>query len=92
MEKQRSIYWLMIPVCMVAASPTIGAAIVYLMPQPSNVIAKKEIMKKPISEEAKQHLKDYTDFLLKNGYCDTDVYSEPPTAIDQYLILVNQKK
>lgn len=38
-----------------------------------------------ISEEAKQHLKDYTDFLLKAGYCDIDVYSEPPTAIDQYL-------
>ncbi len=30
-------------------------------------------------------LKDYTDFLLKEGYCDTDVYDEQPTAIDQFL-------
>jgi len=30
-------------------------------------------------------LQEYTDFLLKKGYCDTDVYAEPPTAIDQFL-------
>jgi len=30
-------------------------------------------------------LAEYTDFLLKEGYCDTDVYSEPPTAIDQFM-------
>jgi hypothetical protein len=30
-------------------------------------------------------LEDYTQFLLKEGYCDTDVYAEEPTAIDQYL-------
>ena len=29
-------------------------------------------------------LKAYTDWLLKNGYADTDVYCEPPTAIDQF--------
>ena len=40
-----------------------------------------------VSEEVKIHLKAYTDFLLKEGYCDTDVYSEAPTAIDQYLSL-----
>ena len=30
-------------------------------------------------------LSDYTDFLLKEGYCDTDVYSELPTAIDRFM-------
>jgi len=39
-----------------------------------------------INELEKDVLTDFLDFLLKNGYCDTDVYSEPPTAIDQYLI------
>ena len=34
----------------------------------------------------KDILTDFLDFLLKEGYCDTDVYCEPPTAIDQYLI------
>lgn len=36
-------------------------------------------------EEKKQLLNDYTDFLLKNGYTDSDVYDEPPTAIDEFL-------
>ncbi|KKM93745.1 hypothetical protein LCGC14_1205390 [marine sediment metagenome] len=30
-------------------------------------------------------LTSFLDFLLKNGYCDTDVYSEPPSAIDRYM-------
>ena len=34
----------------------------------------------------KDELSDFLDFLLKEGYCDTDVYYEPPTALDQYLI------
>jgi len=41
--------------------------------------------KQLMTEETKIHLKQFLDFLLKEGYCDTDVYSEPPTAIDQYL-------
>lgn len=40
---------------------------------------------KDLSEDVKKHLASYTDFLLKAGYCDVDVYSESPTAIDQYL-------
>lgn len=38
-----------------------------------------------ITEDVKIHLTQFLDFLLKEGYCDTDVYAEPPTAIDQYL-------
>ena len=38
-----------------------------------------------LSEDVKQHLHNYTLFLLKAGYCDVDVISEPPTALDQYL-------
>ena len=33
----------------------------------------------------KGELDEFLQWLLKNGYCDTDVYAEPPTAIDQYL-------
>lgn len=42
---------------------------------------------KLIDNSKKELLTDFLDFLLKKGYCDTDVYCEPPTAIDQYLIL-----
>lgn len=28
---------------------------------------------------------DYTDWLLKNCYCDADVYAEEPKATDEYL-------
>jgi len=38
-----------------------------------------------IEESAKEHLLKYTIFLLKNGYCDSDVIDELPTSIDRYL-------
>ena len=34
---------------------------------------------------SKYMLYEYTEFLLKNGYCDTDVYCEPPSAIDRFF-------
>ena len=44
----------------------------------------------------KELLKAYTDFLLKEGYCDTDVYSEPPskdlTIIDLFMIHKREQK
>jgi hypothetical protein len=33
----------------------------------------------------KEKLQEYTDFLMKEGYCDSDVVSELPTAIDRFL-------
>jgi len=36
-------------------------------------------------EYTKSELTNFLDFLLKNGYCDSDVYSEPPSAIDRYM-------
>jgi hypothetical protein len=45
-----------------------------------------------IPESAKEHLSRYTAFLLKEGYCDSDVYDETPTAIDQYLEIVRKAK
>jgi len=36
-------------------------------------------------EREKYVVTEFQDFLLKNGYCDTDVYAEPPTAIDQFF-------
>jgi hypothetical protein len=38
-----------------------------------------------LSEYSKLILTEYTDFLLKNGYVDTDVYQEPPSAIDRFM-------
>ena len=38
-----------------------------------------------MSEYAKLILTEYTDFLLKEQYCDSDVYSEPPSAIDRFM-------
>ena len=38
-----------------------------------------------MSQFAMQQLEDYTQFLLKEGYCDSDVYSEPPSAIDRFM-------
>ena len=56
----------------------------------SKKIAKEQI--NLIDLFQKELLSDFLDFLLKKGYCDTDVYSEPPTAIDQYLIFNNKPK
>lgn len=36
-------------------------------------------------EWGKDLIEEYTVFLLKNSYCDSDVYSEPPSAIDRFL-------
>ena len=36
-------------------------------------------------------LEAFLYFLLKEGYTDTDVYAEPPTALDQFL-LINRPK
>lgn len=41
-----------------------------------------------VDNTIKTKLTEYTDFLLEHGYTDTDVYDEPPTAIDRFL---NQK-
>ena len=41
---------------------------------------------KMMNEYMKYILTEYTDFLVKTGYCDTDVYYEPPTAIDKFLV------
>jgi len=44
-----------------------------------------------IDQFEKTVLTDFLDFLLKEQYCDADVYCEPPTVIDQYLIFNKQK-
>lgn len=33
----------------------------------------------------KTEITSFLDFLLKQGYCDSDVYSEPPSVIDQFF-------
>jgi len=36
-------------------------------------------------EHALDMLTEYTEFLMEEGYCDADVYSEGNTAIDRFL-------
>ena len=42
------------------------------------------ILRKFMEQYAKEEVTAFQEFLLKNGYCDVDVYAEPPTAIDQF--------
>ena len=42
------------------------------------------ILRKFMEQYAKEEVTTFQEFLLKNGYCDVDVYAEPPTAIDQF--------
>ncbi len=46
---------------------------------------ENERFESDLDELFKDELTKFLDFLLKNGYCDTDVYSEPPSAIDRYM-------
>lgn len=45
----------------------------------------ERIIDEHIDQEIKLKLTEFLDFLLEEGYCDADVYAEPPTAIDQFL-------
>jgi hypothetical protein len=45
----------------------------------------EERLEKYIQERIKSALTDYTDFLLKYGYCDSDVYCEGNSAIDRFM-------
>jgi len=47
---------------------------------------RSDIIEMAVTEWSKDLLTEYTDFLLKEGYCDSDVYCEPPSAIDRFLI------
>ena len=42
-------------------------------------------MEKLMNELIKDELNDYTEFLMKYGYCDTDVWCEGNSAIDRYM-------
>lgn len=39
-----------------------------------------------LQNHEKELLSKYNEFLLKEGYCDTDIEQEEPTAIDQFLM------
>lgn len=38
-----------------------------------------------MNEFVKNELTEYTDYLMKYGYCDTDVYLEGNSAIDRFM-------
>lgn len=45
-------------------------------------------MERLMNELIKDELTEYTNFLLKNSYCDCDIYGsslEGPSAIDLYM-------
>lgn len=48
-----------------------------------------------MTEETKIALTEFLDYLVKEGYCDADVYAEPPgenlTVIDEFMILKRKK-
>jgi hypothetical protein len=52
---------------------------------------KEEILDRNLTHEASMRdyaleiLTAYTAFLLEEGYVDSDVYDEPPTAIDRFI-------
>jgi hypothetical protein len=42
-------------------------------------------LEKYIQERIKTALTEYTNFLLKYGYCDSDVYTDGNSAIDRFM-------
>ena len=56
-----------------------------LTPDEELIIELYENRESYAKELVKDELTKFLDFLLKNGYCDSDVYSEPPSAIDRYM-------
>jgi hypothetical protein len=47
----------------------------------------KSMFEKMVDSFKTDILDSYNEFLMNNGYCDTDIISEEPTALDQFLIL-----
>jgi len=43
------------------------------------------LITKAVVEERERVVVDYTDFLIKYGYVDSDVYTEEPKAVERYL-------
>lgn len=44
----------------------------------------KDFIKTSLNEVVDKTLEDYTVFLVKNNYCDDDVWCEEPTAIERF--------
>jgi len=51
----------------------------------SDININRELILEAMGEYGKKLLTDYTDFLLKYGYCDDDVWCEGNSAIDRYM-------
>jgi hypothetical protein len=49
-------------------------------PEWSKIVAKK------VLNDILDIFEDYNQFLLKEGYCDTDIICEEPTSLDQFLL------
>lgn len=45
-----------------------------------------------LKQQREKVLEDYTNWLVKHRYCDSDVYAEEPKAVDRYLIEQQDEK
>ena len=54
-------------------------------------MAKSETRRR-LNEIIYEVLEDYTTFLCKNSYADSDVYAEEPKAVDRFLEEVSKLK
>lgn len=59
--------------------------------QITDLKAEIEKIKMDADSVARDALQKYNEFLLKHGYTDTDIISEEPTAIDQFLKIYLRK-
>jgi hypothetical protein len=46
---------------------------------------KRKPILRPLDDAQLELLEEYTQFLLREQYCDSDVVSELPSAVDQFV-------
>lgn len=58
----------------------------------NGLMGVQELAISALSQARQEALEQYTDFLVKHNYCDSDVYAEEPKAIDRFLALTTEGK
>ncbi len=53
--------------------------------RPEIVNDLKSFISSLLSEERERVVEDYTNWLIKHSYVDSDIYTEEPKAVDSYL-------
>ena len=52
----------------------------------------KQFISQTLDQYRDELIEEYTKFLIKNGYCDDDVWQENPTAIETFKENLKNKK